>query len=961
MSRNPTLVQTNFSAGEVSDLVEARPDVGKRYNAVRTYENFWAYPEGGAYRRPGTKMICEVKDSSKLTFLIPFEFAYDDAFVIEVGEGYFRFIKNREQIGSGAGTVLEDTFDADIAAWTDASIGSGVIEWSAGSMKLDANGSSPTHVAAARKSITTVPATEYSLSFDIVTGTGATGNAVWVKVGTVADASNLASQTFSALGTHTFTFTAIGTTTYIQFQVSSPSTVPTKYIDNVLIVQNTYEVTGTPYTTADLRNIHFRQSADTMFLVDGAHEPQRLIRLTDDDWSRSNFNADPPPSFNADEDFNVIGALSANTGTVKFRVATDQFLAGDDDRLLVAGTGKGNITGVDSAKQLSVEITDDFSQDITGSAVPLTSVGTTVTSLGHGLSAGYGIILTSGAQAGEIRMIASITDGDTYEIDAAFSIDQASDVSYNWTPGFAAGAWFLRNAPSATCDVNKSKPIGARVTITFSVAAARSRYVGKFIKLLGGLIELTGYTNTTTMTGVIKALLIDSTTYNPAAVDIGAWRLHESSWSTARGWPRTLEFHQGRLVFAGTTTQPSTVWGCNLSDLNNFAVGALATDSYEFTVQSRNQDVIRAMISLGSLFIFTAKEEHVARGPGTDAPLGGDVTPMVKTIATVGSQRVQPVAVDNMVVTLQAFQSQIHTLGYSVSDSADADSWVATDLTVFARQIGEMMFSQHRPAYYQIPNTIVFFLLENGQIGALTFKPRQEVVAWARTKTAATLAGDGVIESIAIVPHESGQRMIVHAVVKRVIDGETKRFIEYFEDDDDNVSERGWGSLHTDCAVTGSLPAATSTIAVAHLEGETVDVIIGNTAIAQKVVTGGVVTLDEAEIPEADTVYEVGLHYDATLKTLRPSVPNEATDCLKRQWKSVFVRLRNTIGGKINGKPLKPQTGVGGARMFTGLAKMENLKTTDPYDGALTILQDQPYPMTVLNISGQVAFADEAT
>jgi hypothetical protein len=66
--------------------------------------------------------------------------------------------------------------------------------------------------------------------------------------------------------------------------------------------------------------------------------------------------------------------------------------------------------------------------------------------------------------------------------------------------------------------------------------------------------------------------------------------------------------------------------------------------------------------------------------------------------------------------------------------------------------------------------------------------------------------------------------------------------------------------------------------------------------------------------------------------------------------------MKDTIGGKLNGKLLKP-TGV--ARPFTGLAKMENLETDDPYDGALTLTQDQPYPMICLGISGKCQFADE--
>ena len=213
------------------------------------------------------------------------------------------------------------------------------------------------------------------------------------------------------------------------------------------------------------------------------------------------------------------------------------------------------------------------------------------------------------------------------------------------------------------------------------------------------------------------------------------------------------------------------------------------------------------------------------------------------------------------------------------------------------------------------------------------------------------------------MPHEDGQRLTIYAVVKRTIDGATKRFIEYFEDNDPNLALRetdgvSWPRLTTDCSVTGTLSAgATEITGITHLPNTDVDVIIGDSFIGQKTVSaGGVITLATAEIPAADTFYEVGLHFDSTLATLRPAIPGEVTELLKRSWAIVGVRVENTIGGAINGKALKRPPDS--TRMFTGLLKMENLETDDPYDGALTITQTDPYPMTVLGVSGKLVFAE---
>ena len=46
------------------------------------------FPQGGATRRSGTRFVTEVKDSSAVTRLIPFEFNVEQAYVLEGLEIY---------------------------------------------------------------------------------------------------------------------------------------------------------------------------------------------------------------------------------------------------------------------------------------------------------------------------------------------------------------------------------------------------------------------------------------------------------------------------------------------------------------------------------------------------------------------------------------------------------------------------------------------------------------------------------------------------------------------------------------------------------------------------------------------------------------------------------------------------------------------------------------------------------
>src|SRR3990167_1614851 len=94
-------ILTNFSAGEVSPLLDGRVDISQYYNSAKILENFLILPAGGIRRRPGTYYVDEVKDSTRKTRLIPFQFSTSQTYQIEVGDRYMRFYQNRGQITSG--------------------------------------------------------------------------------------------------------------------------------------------------------------------------------------------------------------------------------------------------------------------------------------------------------------------------------------------------------------------------------------------------------------------------------------------------------------------------------------------------------------------------------------------------------------------------------------------------------------------------------------------------------------------------------------------------------------------------------------------------------------------------------------------------------------------------------------------------------------------------------------------
>ena len=99
---------TNFTGGELSPRLDGRNDLAKYPTGCKTLENMVIYPHGSAARRSGTQYVAEVKDSSKETRLIPFEFSTTQTYILEFGDQYIRFYKDDGQILSG-GSAYEIT------------------------------------------------------------------------------------------------------------------------------------------------------------------------------------------------------------------------------------------------------------------------------------------------------------------------------------------------------------------------------------------------------------------------------------------------------------------------------------------------------------------------------------------------------------------------------------------------------------------------------------------------------------------------------------------------------------------------------------------------------------------------------------------------------------------------------------------------------------------------------------
>jgi hypothetical protein len=97
----------NFTAGELTPLLDGRSDFAKYDNGLLKMENLRPLPYGGAKIRAGLEFIAETKDSDKVSRLVPFNFSTGTTFILEFGDEYIRFYSNDVQVESSPGVPYE--------------------------------------------------------------------------------------------------------------------------------------------------------------------------------------------------------------------------------------------------------------------------------------------------------------------------------------------------------------------------------------------------------------------------------------------------------------------------------------------------------------------------------------------------------------------------------------------------------------------------------------------------------------------------------------------------------------------------------------------------------------------------------------------------------------------------------------------------------------------------------------
>lgn len=879
-------IQTSVNSGELSPRMVARVDFERYRNGCARARNLVLLPTGGFTKAPGSRFVNAIKDETKVGRLLPFKFSQDDAYVIEMGENAARFYRRQARISApniGA-SITNGTFASNITGWTDASASGASIAHSAtggGRMALTPAGNAR---AIARQQVsTTTTGVEHVLAFKI---DGTLGASLLVYVGSSAGAVDLFPETRLGIGWHTVAFTPSASPFHIHFANDIDNPAEVVYLDDVSLLDNVPLELTHDYSESELQNISIRQTADVLYLFHPTVETRKFERRGDRTWSLVSVPWEDGPYREVNEGFDYLVRQLVTNPDFKDGIApwADK------------GTGSDGQIEWDATQKIAVLTpANDANEHATLEQEVDTGISVSTEFLMHFRVIGTSrngasdMVVQIGSTSGAADVVAATTYRQGWH-SITFTTDeptlfirfrQTVNVDGNGVPGAVGGCFLYRsNAHLLELDGTEGNVACAATGHT----PFKSTDIGRIIRLTWpGKEPAWGVITAFTSTSQVDVQLRRKAPY--ADVPTENWQL--GKWSATTGYPATAAFFQSRIVSGNTEQNPNAVEFTQTGDLENMRPdtfdGSVSQtqddDALSYQIAAEEVNDISWMTGRRKLIIGTGGGQFVAESQGA-ALKATDIS--ITPHSDIPCKQVAPIAIEHAVIFIEASGRQLHDLGFQLDD----DSFVAADLTILADHM--LRSPAQEAALQRRPLQTVWVRREDGRLAVLAYNRKQDIVGWSHRILGGSFgSGSAVVESITTIPGvdddnqvlPSGERDEVWMIVKRTINGSTRRYVEYFEGyyegvlREDYSSESAWRSavqshmqdaFYVDCGGTydGS-PTATIT-GLDHLEGQTVAVLADGRVHSNEVVSGGQITLDF----EASVVH-VGLPYTWEFESLK--------------------------------------------------------------------------------------------
>lgn len=254
----------------------------------------------------------------------------------------------------------------------------------------------------------------------------------------------------------------------------------------------------------------------------------------------------------------------------------------------------------------------------------------------------------------------------------------------------------------------------------------------------------------------------------------------------AGDYPTAVTRYQQRQIFANTNNNPGYIFASRTASPGNFTqeTPILPASSFSFELDSNKAVIVRHLLDLERLIVFTSAEEKILEGEYASGILKPD-TLNPRTYTGNGSAAVEPLLASAIALYVQARGSQVRMVKYG-SQAVNADLTLLADHLIRRRQIVDW-------AYAFTPDSIVWAVRDDGTLLGLTFLSDQEVWGWHRHDT------QGVFESVCTVPEGTEDRL--YAIVQRTINGVTARYVERLALSNVKDVTDVRDSIYSDCSI----------------------------------------------------------------------------------------------------------------------------------------------------------------
>lgn len=662
-----------------------------------------------------------------------------------------------------------------------------------------------------------------------------------------------------------------------------------------------YQVTS-PYTGADLFDLHYTQSADVITIAHPSYATRELKRLGATTWTLTTLSFAAPTN-------------APITVTVTATVAEDKNLT--TQRYVVTTVGADGVTeSLPSAPKAA-------SNNLT-----LAGNYNTVTWSAVGSSSRYNVYKLRGGiygYIGQARPNTGATTKTISTIDRPGAGDKTVTVTTSAAHGFTTNDLVLIET-TGVASLN-----GAWVVTVINATSFRYESVTDSTDNAA-----TGTASIPQLSIVDDNVLPDTSASPPE--DIIALN------SGANDYPAATTYHEQRRWFAGTNDKPQVLWATRTGTESNLtsSIPSREADAMELRIASSQYNKIRHLVALSDLIAFTAGGEFRIYSDGAPAITPTSVT--IKPQGYAGASNVQPVVTTGSILYVQAQGSRIRELSYSW----EANSYRTVDASIMAphRFNG---FSVRDMSYSRAPDSIAWAVRDDGVLLGLTYVPDQQVYGWHAHDTT-----DGLFESVCVVPEDNED--VLYAVVRRTIGANQLRYVERLRT---RFFTAQADAFFVDSGLTYDGVPVTTLSNLNHLEGKVVNILTDGAVHPQRTVTAGAVTLDYAA-----SVVHIGLPMTSDLRTL-PLALEGAAAAGQGTVKNVNkVHLRVSQSSVIKAGPTFDRLREYPARAVTdpygappALRDGELTLSVDPswnQDAAICVRQDLPLPLTVLSMTLEI-------